>query len=331
MMKLILIFFYSLPCFSLDFNRVDDQIMMTTDDCSVGENYLQQIVNWSTTLDANLELTSCVPRNINGKCETNITQCLPERVRDIHGVEPLGKGPNCWNLVLWLNNMTPNLRWTSADEMTHFMSSSLCRPLGPNESRLPGDIIAIKSNTPDKENGGVITEEYHGMIYISEDLVFSKDSLSNHDEYSITLADDIYNEYYVESARCRQNNNDVNCFESADFFRCDLGLKIDDVIQSTSPKIREALDALDHYESCVEESKFSGGFLNDETSSLVDNVISILEDYSKDEVAEQANSNDAFILNTMRLRVSALRNSFNTVNDDRTSERLEVLEQALYR
>ncbi len=150
-------------------------------------------------------------------------QALPsgfERVSGFESFAPFHGGPNCFNLALVLNHILPSLRFSSPDEIGFYINSPLCRKLQDGEPRRYGDIglIYLSSKKP--------IEEYHGFIYINENLAYSKngDGIFKPSSYLLQSLENVYNTYDVPlTSECRQNQLKIpsRCGQAASFHRCE--------------------------------------------------------------------------------------------------------------
>ena len=147
-----------------------------------------------------------------GGCEADVTGCLPPHMRDYQGVKPKIMGPNCWNLSLVVAGILPAHIYTAPDAMTFFMGSPLCRKLENNEERLAGDIGAIRRRW---------SVEIHGFIYLSENLVYSKNN-AYMSPYSLYGLEELYEFFRIddEPAHCLDNRMEKGCFNGVEFYRC---------------------------------------------------------------------------------------------------------------
>ncbi len=83
-------------------------------------------------------------------CEYDLKSCLPERMRDFHGVKAQINGLNSWNLAMYVAQVSPVLRASSAEEFAFFMNSPLCKIIADAEEKQPMDIVALREEDNDE-------------------------------------------------------------------------------------------------------------------------------------------------------------------------------------
>ncbi|MGZ3748059.1 MAG: hypothetical protein ACXVCE_14135 [Bacteriovorax sp.] len=151
-------------------------------------------------------------------CQLVINNSIPTLARSLQSFKTAFNGPNCWNTSLRLSGLTSFARFSTDEEMSFWMSSPYCRELSSSDSPLPGDIIAIRA---EKEGQPKAFEEIHGMIYLSEDLAFSKNTSSTMSPYSIQRASLIYQNFRLTSSQCmRVQGHPDSCPRWANHYRC---------------------------------------------------------------------------------------------------------------
>lgn len=168
---------------------------------------------WSRVLGEQLGIPSVATENLEGsRCTLDITPSVPSVVRWLQDFKTNYNGPNCWNSVLRVAHLISGFRFSSPEEMTFWMNSPYCHLLSENESSLPGDIIAIR----DKD-----ASEIHGMFFISEDLVFSKNTSSRMSRYGIQRANLVYQTFRLDELRCRKRQGpSLDCNRYSSHYRC---------------------------------------------------------------------------------------------------------------
>lgn len=78
---------------------------------------------------------------------------------------------NGWSTAAYMAGLTDGLFRMEANEFKLWLASPLARPLGENEDLQAGDVITYRS---DMDTGASPSGEIHAAIYISDNLVFSK-------------------------------------------------------------------------------------------------------------------------------------------------------------
>lgn len=147
------------------------------------------------------------------RCYQEITNLIPPFIRNFTLVSQASDGPNCWNSSLVMSGILPYLRYTHDNEFAFWMNSPLCKELKKDESKKPGDIVAIRSTRRDGESAGKIWKESHAFIYLTKDLSFSKNGFTVGNPYALQHTQaviDLYRRIEGES------NRDIR----VDYFRC---------------------------------------------------------------------------------------------------------------
>lgn len=155
-----------------------------------------------------------IKRKFPGGFKVNVTNCLPSHVRLYHHVKPEIAGPNCWNLSLVMADLVPSLRFSTREEMKFYMNEPFCSLVSNEEGREAGDIIAIRKNN---------NREVHGMVYISDRLVYSKNGYSKRKPYAIQELENVLEIYKVSSVKkcfSNQSSTEEGCNPYVQFYRC---------------------------------------------------------------------------------------------------------------
>jgi hypothetical protein len=147
-------------------------------ECSQIKSNIDSIKQWTLSRSAPCSEDPKISADTANKyCRADVSSCLPPEVISYSAKEAFVNGPNCWNLAMVMSGVLPALRYSTAEEMAFFMNSPLCRQLKPGEKKRPGDIGAIR--TDDKE--------FHGFMWVSDDIVFSKNGFDRNAPYALQL------------------------------------------------------------------------------------------------------------------------------------------------
>lgn len=145
------------------------------------------------------------------RCILNISNSVPSVVPALQDFKNAHNGPNCWNTALRLSGLVQFTRFSTPEELKFWLDSSYCRELSESEKSLPGDIIEIRAPN----------EEIHGMIYLSEDLVFSKNTSGKSSPYGIQRSSLIYQNFRVDNTQCKKvQGSPSTCTRWANHYRC---------------------------------------------------------------------------------------------------------------
>ncbi len=169
--RIVLLLFHamvwSLKGYSFEIQRQGDDVFLKSSDCSEVSALSNAIYNWKQKTDSyNCTLN---PAQKNGQCIVEISNCLPEKVKNYFAKRPTEGGPNCYNAGLVFMGLLSNLRYSTEDEISFYMNSGLCKKLGPNEKPIVGDLGLI-SMAGKKQPYFV----QHAFIYLSEYFVYEK-------------------------------------------------------------------------------------------------------------------------------------------------------------
>ncbi|MEA9355097.1 hypothetical protein SHI21_02740 [Bacteriovorax sp. PP10] len=247
------------------------------------------------------------PVQKNNRCSYDVTDCLPDHVIKYGGVSPKYNGPNCWNLALVMKNILPALRHTTNEEMAFYMSSPLCRQIKNGEPKIPGDVGAIRKTS------GVDQGEYHGFIYISDNLVYSKNGLAKENPYMILSTNIMMDVYTVpKDPKCRKNEMDpsANCDFSTSYFRC---MSMEEYLakQNTPKEIMTAIRDVDNFDKCLESTTLSDQPLSKRAEKNLFDSLNVISNYLYDET-EKAKGSDLedpkqiFMLASLNLKLNAI-------------------------
>lgn len=162
-----------------------------------------------------LESENTVTQALGGRCYVSVHNILSNSFSNLLNKELTEDGPNCWNASLVILGLEKDIKYTSPEEFS-FIINSECQHVTKREDVEVGDIIAIR-NTDEGE--------IHGMVYISPNLVFTKNGYEKKYRYIIDNPDKWYEFYGVKSKECRfQTENNINpkCEKEAwaNIYRC---------------------------------------------------------------------------------------------------------------
>lgn len=302
---------------AFDLYRMDSgRIALLEDTCEKATALTKSLDQWTKNSheNKNCPVNSQSPIQVEGKCGYDITNCVPNQVVEFLGTTPKSNGPNCWNLALVMKNILPALRYSSAEEMNFYMTSPLCRQLNDGEEKIPGDVGAIR------QASYTGPAEYHGFIYVSEDVAYSKNGFDKHNPYSLMPLDDVFKIYQVdESKDCRKNELSLECGTGTAYFRC---MSMEEYLKThqTPKKVITAMKDVDKFDRCLQGNTFTSRPLTSEAKkSLVDslNVISnyLFDETEADQKSELSSEENKFLLGSLNLRISSIISQLDGNND----------------
>lgn len=199
----------------------DDEthILLKATDCDILDKQANAIRQWSESIGEPTVANSHCSCHMGAtnelglpelECSIDVTNISPLIVNQLHGERPAFSGPNCWNTSLVAAKILPHPRYSSADEMEFWMNSPLCQERPIDEEPQPGDVIAIRKNG----------NEYHGFIFISPEISFSKNGFYQGQPYGIMPTQYVYNVYKVQNNCQRVDHSDENCNPTTQILSC---------------------------------------------------------------------------------------------------------------
>ncbi len=210
---------YASPTGLLDVSRdANGAIFLSSPSCQELADEIQYLRAWKSLFKEPLsppDLPVELPEE--QKCQMKINASIPQIAELLEGTKTALSGPNCWNTTLFLSGILNYRRFTSASEMSFWMQSPYCREIEPSEPPQTGDLIAIRVQSSNRTG----YEEIHGMIYISDQLVFSKSTSSRMSAYGIQRANLIYQTFKLTDSSCMQVKGLAHrCNRWSNLYRC---------------------------------------------------------------------------------------------------------------
>jgi hypothetical protein len=197
-------------------NPPSPEIFLKAPLCSDLREPLLALKQWTQSLgESPASLSS--PQQEDSFCAVSLKGLLPQRVQALQGYKPISAGPNCWNTSLVTAKLIQKNRFSNPQEMSFWMNSPYCKKVGPNELLIAGDVMAMRTlpkNSASLQN----FEESHGMIYITPQLVFSKNT-SLKSFFELQSAHLIFQTFRVDDPQCFRNRGE-GCSHWVDFYRC---------------------------------------------------------------------------------------------------------------
>lgn len=299
----------SFNSYGLDFIKQGSRLLVTDSNCELATNVSRSLSDWTRQSSPN----SCPPNlrttTSGNQCQIDVTSCVPPTVLRLQGSNAKTEGPNCWNLALVMKGILPHLRFSSPEEMSFYMRPPLCRALRPNETKMPGDIGAIRT-VSDNE-----VRESHGFIYISEDVAFSKNGTHASAPYMLQSLENVYQTYQVPNQNeCRGNqiSTSSSCENGTSFYRCTSMQSYLNSHPQIPAQLKTSLRNFGIFESCLEDQYTEGSTLSSTAQTNLEDSVKVLTAYleqnraqNRPELGMSPEERD-FILGSMQLRLSAI-------------------------
>jgi hypothetical protein len=281
----LLILFSSVSAFAgIVEKRQDQRILLTEPNCKIAADDVKALRAWTLTSNSQAKCEAAAGVSTGDRCEVDITRCVPEHVAKYQGVDSATGGPNCWNLVLVMKGILPNLRYSSDAEMTFYMRPPLCQQVGDKDKRA-GDIGAVRYEKK---------EEIHGFIYVNDKLAYSKNGMTG--PYQLQSLDNVL-DLYIEGAR-----TDVS------YFRCDSMSEYLKKNPDIPRKLLETYDQLGNFENCLERFVVSNEPLSNEAKSSIIDTGKALAEYLVEQrkSGKNLNEKETFVIASLQLRLDSI-------------------------
>jgi hypothetical protein len=121
----------------------------------------------------------------------DVTDIVPALVRRESKVNPHSSGFNCWATALMGAKLVNTKRYVDAPEMTYWLDTPMCQMRTGRQIPKPGDVLAVRGSHGD---------EVHGIVYITPEIVFSKNGYNRRSAPDLQAAGDVFGVYGVQDA-----------------------------------------------------------------------------------------------------------------------------------
>lgn len=296
---ILLLLLISFQSWALEIVPYGKVIELSSQSCDETQSIVKTLESWTKKKCKVLE-----------GCKYDIRECVPEHIAGVVGKYSGFDGPNCWNLALVMKGILPGLRFSTRDEMAFYMNSPLCRNLEPNEERKPGDIGAIRELVNKK------TYEFHGFIYISDKLAFSKNGETYESSFDLQTLNNVYASYQISgNEKCHGNRVDINsnCMNATSYFRCE---SLDDYLSKRKPismELSKLVQNTSTFEKCIMEPFLvdSKPLSENAAESIID-ISKALVEYTEEQMKKNSGLSDEekFILTSLDLRMRSISEQF---------------------
>lgn len=284
---------------AIEIKRANDQLYLYDKSCVAVEDATASLAKWakSTNVNGKCSIDHLKPeQNSNGMCSFNITNCVPDHVRQFQG-QYSDMGPNCYNLAMVVKGILPALRYSTPEEMSFYLKPPICRKI-QNSSLMPGDVGIIKGSKdgiPD-----------HAFIYVSKNLIYNKPNSSSNDPYQLTT---------YSQMSSQQKNALARYYKAADittsFYRCQSMQSYLDSSKNIPEIILNSLNKIQTFERCFERKIVLRSYdpLPETAKRNILDTTKALAEYLKQEVNKtnaQTDEKTQFLLGSLQLRLDAI-------------------------
>ncbi|MBF0315212.1 MAG: hypothetical protein HQK50_01230 [Oligoflexia bacterium] len=250
-------------------DNFNNSIVLYDSSCEKLERHFKAINKWRMLIEKapSSDQFQCYCER-QDECHLRLSHSFPEGVIDHLGSTPACDGPNCHNAAMAAGKIVPSKRYMTAEEVSFWLNSPLCKRLSLKEKLQPGDILEIRSQY--KERG---SKEVHSFTYISDDLVYTKNGYSKRQSYVLESLDNVLSLYQVDKDCFSGKVTKTSCSEYVDRFRCE-GLEnyLQKQPQTLSPEVQMACTNLDHLECTIGTQALCRSSTAADTSALLDAI-----------------------------------------------------------
>ena len=137
----------------------------------------------------------------------------PSRMDALNEKLPKMNGPNCWNAALYVTHLIESMRYSSPEELAFWLNSKYCKKIQDSEQIQAGDIVALRSHEG----------ELHAMLWLKDNMVFSKNTSHRLDPYQKIEAPLIFSMFRVNESICQQPRSEYSqaCSRWTDYYHCE--------------------------------------------------------------------------------------------------------------
>jgi hypothetical protein len=271
--------------------------------CDQVESNLAAIQQWTTSRGGACEMpTAPKSKSSLQNCKIDIAKCLPTEVLSLREKKQSIQGPNCWNLALVMAGILPAVRYSTPEEMGFFLNSPLCHRIGATEHKKPGDIGALRTNS----------SQVHAFMWISEDLVFSKNGPEAESLSQIQSAGKMAIGYRsLQTQKCRDDKN-VDCELQLETLRCrSLEDYLKDPETMLPKKVLESFVRLEHVDKCLSNYSFNPALYSGSAKkNLIQNIQMLAAVFESEEFQKNLETMPAekrkFVRETLTVRLNSM-------------------------
>lgn len=289
--------------------REDKSIYLSAFNCEDIQNELVNIKKWSKQDYTQPSTQKC--ECLDGFCKLNITNEIPEIVRLYEEKRPEVNGPNCWNNTLVTTGILPHLRYSSPEEMEFWMKSPLCQEKKITDKMEPGDVIAIREKD---------SQEYHGFVYISEKMAWSKNGFNKKNLYNVQNLIGVFDIYGVKTECQRNVGNTKQCKKYANVYKCKSWDEYwKNVDESIKARVDENIEhSINQIECSLSESLFNKALIDKKSMDLMFNslaIVEILVQDIKENLDKDASEDEKLYIDRALQRILSIKEQYYLMED----------------
>jgi hypothetical protein len=172
---------------------------------------MKALREWSTKVGDPVGPEPKCNKKFFGGYELDVTNSVPEFVREYNGTETTHDGPNCFDTALCSNHILREPSYSSPEEIDFWVKSDLCYEVSSDKEPSPGDVIVVR----DKKG-----EAQHGFTYVTPDFSFSKNGNYHLQKFELQPMKKVYDTYGVKPGCEQVTFPDPKCEFYSQFYRC---------------------------------------------------------------------------------------------------------------
>lgn len=321
---------------SIEVIRRDKAIVMSGAKCDELKTEVEAIKNWSESMGESVKCSVAYSEiQETGKCEVDISSCVPLHVSLFQDNKSKFRGPNCWNLSLLLSKIVPAMRYSQPKEMSFYMRAPLCRNLLNGEQRKPGDIGVIRRVNDRKLLRPASFNEVHGFIYVSDNLVYSKNGMGEFVPFRLQDFEGVLTKYKVSTKPdCRSNelDTDSKCGVATAYYRCDSFKGYLENNKTIPKEILQEIKVMENFEMSLEKQTINDRILSKENRLNLVKSIKELTEFVEDKVDEDitmgmSTEDKNFILGSIQMKLDGITSQLEYNKEDKFMANLRSMTQ----
>jgi hypothetical protein len=212
--------------------KIDGRLTLISRSIALGQKIARDLFAWTVRRGEHARVLPRPSRSthVEGAIEWDVTDISPRIAQQLVGTFSNGGGPNCWNLALLSSGLTRGIYGVRSEEMTLWTRSPLAHRVGLGERRLPGDMVVIRLANQ---------EEWHAAIWVSENLVFTKNGAGEGKPYRLMDLAEMYGTYLGYPNINSPTHISVWRFDPFDQYLRDREQRISSELQTALKELRE--------------------------------------------------------------------------------------------
>lgn len=288
---------------SFEIQRQGTLVFIKSNECKEVQSISQSILSWKQKTDAITCKLNLVEQN--KQCSIEVSQCLPENIKNYFGKNSSEGGPNCHNAGLVYMRILPNLRYTTSEEISFYMNSDLCKKRGLKEKPSVGDLGLISMAGEGQQH-----HAQHSFIYLSEEFVYEKPNQNKESPFTIAHKRNTLSEYGLNE---HETANDNPSYKGIDrkvtYYHC---ISTNEYL-GENPDVPQLLirlwDDMDSAEKCLESFTMSIIPLSEMAKENILNIAKALTIYLKTERTQEARHNkekSQFMIASLQMKLKSI-------------------------